>query len=112
MLITFKSKAAADIIMLDAHAKRLLDPLGKDVNRGIITAGETSQAIARLEAEIAADEARRAAQQAEADAQNQDDGGDAPPAAAEPVRLATRAYPLLDMLRAAQRDGRDIVWGV
>ena len=53
MLITFKSKAAADIIMYKTHAKRILTLLGKEIDRGVITAEETAQAIARLEAAIA-----------------------------------------------------------
>ena len=53
MLIIFKSKAAAEVIMYEEHAKRILDLLGKDVKRGVITAEEAPAAIARLESEIA-----------------------------------------------------------
>ena len=38
MLVTFKSKAAAEVLMYEDHAKRILDLLNKDVKRGIITA--------------------------------------------------------------------------
>ena len=54
MLVTFKSKAAADILMYAAHAKPILDLLGKDIERGVISAEETGQAIERIESEIAA----------------------------------------------------------
>ncbi len=54
MLVTFKSKAAAEILMYEAHAKPILDLLGKDIERGVITADETGQAIERIESEIAA----------------------------------------------------------
>ena len=40
MLVTFKSKAAAEILMYEAHAKPILDLLGKDIERGVITADE------------------------------------------------------------------------
>ncbi|MFM7523363.1 MAG: DUF1840 family protein, partial [Betaproteobacteria bacterium] len=53
MLVTFKSKAAAEILMYATHAKPILDLLGKDTERGVITADETEQAIARIESEIA-----------------------------------------------------------
>lgn len=109
MLITFKSKAAADILMYEKHAKPLLDPLGKDVKRGIITAEETPAAIASIEAEIAEEAARRAAEQAAA---GEDEDEEQPSEPAKTVSLATRAYPLLEMLRAAHKQGSDVVWGV
>ena len=52
MLITFTSKSAADVLMYEMHAKPLLDLLGKDVHRGVITAEEAAEAIARIEAAI------------------------------------------------------------
>ena len=52
MLITFKSKAAADLLMYKTHAKPLLDALGKDLDQGIITAEDMAAAIATLEYEI------------------------------------------------------------
>jgi hypothetical protein len=30
----------------------------------------------------------------------------------EIVTFSSRAYPLLEMLRAAHKEGRDVVWGV
>ncbi len=53
MLITFKSKAASEVMMYKEHAKRILDLLHKDADRGVITAAETAAAITVLEAEIA-----------------------------------------------------------
>ena len=50
MLITFKSKAAADVTMYQVHAKRLLDLLNKDLTRGVITAAETAHAAVPVEA--------------------------------------------------------------
>jgi len=52
MLVIFKSKVAGDIIMLEENAKAVLGALGKDVEKGIIMADETADAIAKLQAEI------------------------------------------------------------
>jgi hypothetical protein len=111
MLITFKSKAAADVLMYDTHAKPLLDLLGKDAGRGIITAAESGPAIARIEQAIADGKVAASTGQDPTIVPLPDD--------AEPeqiersrVSLSTRAYPLLEMLRAAQRGGNDVMWGV
>jgi hypothetical protein len=97
MLVIFKSKAAADVIMYGEHARRILDLLHKDVRQGIITAAETAGAIAAIEAEIRTEQAEHAD-----DEEN----------ASQYVRFATRAFPFLEMLRAAHKRGKDVVWGV
>lgn len=113
MLVKFKSKAAADLIMYEEHAKQILDLLGKDVSQGIITAEETGTAIAAIEAEI-----ERINQQAEmednsvAGVDEQADDYDDKQPVQEPVKFSTRAYPLLEMLRAAHKGGHSIMWGV
>lgn len=112
MLVRFKSKAAAEVLMYEEHAKQILDLLNKDVKQGIITAAETPQAVARLEEEIAesrqrVEEARRDEQAAEG---KEEDEEEAEPV--EQVSFATRVYPFLEMLRAAKREGKDVVWGV
>ncbi len=116
MLITFKSKAAADILMYEEHARPLLELLGKETARGIITAAETAQAIDTLQAAIEAERAREAELAAQQEAQEQDDDDfDAEErrrVAKKNVSFGARAYPLLEMLRAANAGGRDIVWGV
>src|ERR1043165_3586300 len=52
MLITFKSKAYPNVMMYQDHAKRILDLLHKDSDRGVITAEEATQAVKLLENEI------------------------------------------------------------
>ena len=52
MLVIFKSPAGADIMMFEENAKQILDLLGKDIHKGIITSDETGTAIATLEKEI------------------------------------------------------------
>ena len=101
MAITFKTKACGDVTMLDANAKQVLGIIGKEFGvRGVITAVEAPQAVARLQAAISAD------------------GGSAPDEDAEPeaarayVPLKTRAQPFIEMLNLASARGSDILWGV
>jgi hypothetical protein len=110
MLITFKSKAAAEVLMYATHAKPILDLLGKDAARGVITAEETGNAIRQVEAEIARRKQADAAQ--EAAAGDQDDDRESDATRADHVSFATRTFPLLEMLRAAHRDGEFVMWGV
>lgn len=114
MLVKFKSKAAADVLMYEEHAKRILDLLHKDVKRGVITAGETPQAVAKLEEEIADSRVHQNAEELHRDvlAHHGEEGDDSEHEPVEFVSFATRAYPLLEMLRAAKHDGSDVMWGV
>lgn len=114
MLVTFKSKAAAEVLMYEEHAKRILDLLHKDVKRGIITSEEMPAAIATLEAEIEESRKHSASEEVERDvrAHHGEDGDDNEHEPVEFVSFATRAYPLLEMLRAANQQERDVMWGV
>ncbi len=114
MLITFKSKAAADVIMYKEHAKRILDLLQKDADRGVITAAESDLAITKLEAEMAESRVHPASEEVKRDVQahHNSAGDDVDHEASEQVRFSTRAYPLLEMLRAARKAGQDVVWGI
>lgn len=114
MLITFKSKASPDVIMYKEHAKRILDLFQKDVQQGVLTTSETSAAISKLEAEIADSRTHPASEEVkhDIDVHHNAKGDDNEHEAAENVSFATRAYPVLELLRAAQRDGKDVVWGV
>ncbi len=107
MLVTFKSKAAADILMYAVHAKPIPELLGKDIERGVITTEETGQAVERIESEIAARKLSAPA------ADEHDDGdSDAKKGLNEVVSFGARAYPLLEMLRAAHREQAFVMWGV
>lgn len=114
MLIRFKSKAAAEVLMYEKHAKRILDLLGKDVKKGIITAEESAHAIARIEAEIAESRAHPISDdvQQDVEAHHGPEGDDNEHEQRQTVTFATRAYPLLDMLRAAHQQGEHVMWGV
>ncbi len=114
MLITFTSKAAAEVLMYKEHAKRILDLLHKNVDRGVITAAEAANAVTILEKEI--NESRLHAISAEVErdvhAHHNDAGDDPEHENAEVVSFSSRAYPLLEMLRAANAGGHDVLWGV
>lgn len=113
MLIVFKSDAAADVIMFGDVGKKLLSILGKDMDvaKGIVTVEQLPDAIARLHAAIDEDKARQAAR-----GEDEDEDGDAAgperSGMAAPVGLAQRAWPLLEMLEASQKEGVPVVWGV
>lgn len=114
MLVKFKSKAAADVLMYGEHARRILDLLGKDADRGVITAEETGSAVSRLENEIAQARAHAATEEIMHDIEVHQSTGheDHEHEPTEMVSFATRAYPLLEMLRAAHREGHNVAWGI
>lgn len=134
MLVTFKSKATGDLYMFEENARQILDLLGKDIRQGIITAEQTDDAIKVLEAEIARqkiEEAREkeAREKEEREAEERRFYGEDEEEERErekerlrgksrqeksetPVPFSTRAYPFLQMLKAAHKKECDIVWGV
>lgn len=114
MLVTFKSKSAAEVTMYEEHAKRILELLHKDVKRGIITSEEAPGAVARLEEEIAESRKHPTSEEVKRDvlAHHGEEGDDNEHEPVEFVSFATRAYPLLEMLRAARNEGHDVMWGV
>ena len=107
MLYTFKSPAAANLIMLQPNGARLLQIIGKDPGpKGIMLPEQMPAAIAALEAAMAAEDA--AQQDAAAAART---AGEAVPQPRD-VSLRQRAKPLIDMLRRCHKAGENIVWGV
>ena len=114
MLITFTSKAASEVLMYKEHAKRILDLLHKDVDRGVITAAETSQALAILEKEIDESRSHAVSEELSRDvhAHHGEAGDDAEHEEIQQVSFGSRAFPLLEMLRAAKAGGYDVLWGV
>ena len=108
MLYKFKSKAAADLIMLQPNGQKLLQIIGKGdtPGKGILLPEQMAGAIAALEAAIAREEAALKAAQAEAAQRGED------PPRFEGVSLRQRALPFIDMLRRCEQAGKEIVWGV
>jgi hypothetical protein len=106
-LYKFRSKAGSDVIMMGPNGDEVLRLIGKGpAPKGIIEPEAMPAAIAAIEHAVAADEAARAQQEAEAQA----DGKTLEPR--EGVTLRQRAWPLIEMMRRAQPAGHDIVWGV
>jgi hypothetical protein len=111
-LVVFRSKAAGEIFMFAETARRILDIVGKaDAPRGVISAEQVPEALARLTAAV--EEEREQIRQARAAAeQGQRRGEPAAEDGARAITLGQRAHPLLEMLRAAQKKRVDITWGV
>jgi len=98
-LLIFRSRAASEILMQAENAQRLLAIIGKPLSeRGVITAAELEDALARLRAAVDAEPAAAAGPTDPAD----------PPA----VGLRQRAFPLIEMLRAARQRQVDVTWGI
>ena len=110
----FKSRATADLIMLDASARKLLAIVGKDADGpGIITAMQIPGALAALEQAVVEEEARRAAAgepQDDAYGAQGDEDDAAPVGAADGVSLRQRTAPFMDMLKRSAAEGRDVTW--
>jgi hypothetical protein len=105
MIYRFKSKAAGDLIMMGPAGDTVLRILGREpASQGIIEARALPAAIAAIERAVAADEAARRQAAAEAPADTVGSG--------DKVSLRQRAWPLLEMMRRAQAEDADIVWGV
>jgi hypothetical protein len=108
MLITFKTMAAPDVMMLDNLAEYLLGIIGKQLTeRGVITHDELPVAIEKLEAAVVSDKKERA--EHDGHFHEGEEGHDPHEI---PIGLAQRAYPFLDMLRLARKENKDILWGV
>lgn len=97
MLITFRSKAHADITMFGEVAVRLLKMMGHSGTvPGALLPEEIPDAVARLKSALAH------VAPAAADVADEED---------EPaVSLAQRARPLIQLLDAAARDGVEVMW--
>jgi len=109
-LVVFRSKAAGEIFMFAETARRIFEIIGrKESLRGVITPADLPAAIDAIEAAIEAERARdEAAAEAAEEAIRRGDPG----ATQRPVGLAQRAWPLLEMLRAAHKKSVDVTWGV
>jgi len=109
-LVVFRSKAAGEIYMFAETAHRLLDIIGKaDSPRGVITAEQVADAVARL---VAAVDAEKAQQTESAHEREEAQRRGETAAKEQPITLGQRAFPLIEMLRAAAKRNVDVTWGV
>jgi len=108
MLYKFKSRATADVIMLEPNGRQLLQAIGKSPDpHGIVTAAQIPAAIAALEAAVTAEETQKAPRSSEAAAV---DGDDDKQERSDSVSLRQRAAPLIDILRRSAAEGVDVTW--
>ena len=108
MLVTFRSKAYPNITMFGDVAKQLLELMGHSGTiPSAIKAEDVPAAVARLEAALAQ---RRAADAAVAADVPKDDRGRVDHDAPRKVTLSQRAFPLLELLRAAAANKTDVLW--
>lgn len=113
MLISFKSKSSPEVLMYQEHAQRILDLLHKNPTRGVITAAEAAQALSLLENEVAQSKLHPENDiEHDAHAHEKEEGETVEHAVLQRVGFAARAYPLLEMLRAAKQENESIIWGI
>lgn len=105
MLYEFKCRATGSVVMTQKVAERILSIIGKSPGpTGIIVQAQMANAIAALEQAVAQE-------RAQGEPVEEDDEWsrhNQPP----PVSLNQRAWPLIEMLRAALAADREITWGV
>ena len=107
MLITFRSKAAADVIMFGEVGLRMLSIMGKDGDdaQGILTVAQLPNAIQALQHAVNEDKAAQAALPALSE--DEEEALRHQPA---PISLTQRAVPLIELLSFAQRDAQPVLW--
>lgn len=99
MLVTFHSRAYADVTLFGDVAQTLLKMMGHSGTvPGALLATEVPAARARLQAAL---EAQRAAPPVEAAEETEEE---------PPPPLALRALTLLELLEASARAGCDVMW--
>lgn len=111
MLYKFKSTATADLIMLEADGRRLLQiVMGEAPVKGIVQWQDMAAAIEALEQAVQTDEElrRQWSEHQTTRPLEQDDVSTRP----VPVRLAQRALPMINTLKRCQLEQADMYWGV
>lgn len=110
-LVVFRSKAAGEIFMFAETARRIFDIIGRpEAPRGVVTAEQVPDALQRLVAAV--DEEKAQLKAAREDAELQDKQGGDGTVQQRPVTLGQRAFPLIEMLRAAEKKKVDVTWGI
>lgn len=106
MLIVFKSKAFAEVVMVEKNGKELLAILGKspDDSRGVVSVEQLPDAIKTLKTLI---DDRRALRQ-ESAKMAADHRGDE----VEQIDISQRSLPLLELLEHSLHEKLPVTWGV
>ena len=104
MLYEFMSRAGGTVVMTQAVAEQVLGIIGKPpAPAGVFEPAQLSAAISALEAAVAQERRPSAAD---------DEAHDAMPPMTRPVSLRQRAWPLLELFRAALAREQRVTWGV
>ena len=115
MLYKFKSKATADLIMLEPNGKQILRIIGKEpATKGILEVLEMPRAIEALRQAVQLEEDTRAqmdAQNVSGSVDTKETKGAVTSGQERPVSLRQRAAPFIDMLQRAHKANKDVVWG-
>ena len=105
MLYTFKSPAAANLLMHEKNGAQILTIIGKELlPQGIITVAQIPDAIAALEAEVASEDAALAQPEDGPTPQDEEQ--------VDHVQLSQRALPFIELLQRSADAGEAVVWGV
>jgi hypothetical protein len=106
MLYKFKSRATADLVMLEPAGRRLLEVLGREpAEQGIFEAHDLPGLMQQLERAIELEEAQLEAAEQQAQEKGQT-------IRRPEVSLRQRLWPMREMMRRSQAEGQAIVWGV
>ena len=113
MLIVFKARSCANVLMLAATARQMLDLIGKDASadEGVVTLEQLPAAIAALEAARSEDRTRNPPEAADAAAGSFEEDEHADEETA-PVHLHQRIQPMLVLLKQAQGAESPVTWNV
>lgn len=112
MLIVFKSKAAADVLMYTVHVKAVMTVAGRDYHdhlpeRGVITHEQLGDFIKSLEDAVTADKNENPD---DANQEYKDQEDKKPHPISEPVSFRQRVWPLLNLLRLSNDKQVDVMW--
>ena len=110
MLYEFKSRATGTVVMTGPVAEQVLAIVGKAPGpQGIFTVEQMGPAIAALQAAVERERTERESDPRDADRHRDDeDEADRTPS----ISLAQRAWPLMDMVRAARAADQVVTWGI
>jgi hypothetical protein len=107
VIYKFRSKAAADVIMMGPTGDQVLRLMGREPSaQGLVDVESLNAAISALERGVAEDEAAFARLQLEAE-----ERGEVLPVR-QGISLRQRAWPLLELMRHSLAARQDMVWGV
>lgn len=108
MLYKFQCKKSADVLMLEDLTSRIFEIIDRPLEaRGVFLVEQLPVAIQRLEAAVAEDEKLRKEMLEE----NSDNKEVSTPKV-KYDRLGQRAYPFIQLLKAALANQEMVIWGV